>query len=53
LYISKNIFNFATILILEIHDKFELEFYKFNKEKNYIDLENTMMILDRKKKKEY
>ena len=41
------------ILILEIHDKFELELYKFNKEKNYIDLENTMMILDRKKKKEY
>jgi hypothetical protein len=41
------------ILILEIHDKFELELYKFNKEKNYIDLENTMIILDRKKKKEY
>ena len=41
------------ILILELYDKFELELYKFNKEKQYKDFENTVMILDRKKKNEY
>ena len=41
------------ILILQLYDKFELELYKFNKEKQYHDFENTMMILDRKNKKEY
>ena len=41
------------ILIIELFDKYELELYKFNKEKQYIEFENTIMILDRKKKKEY
>ena len=41
------------ILITEKFDKFELELYKFNKEKQYIDFENTIMISDRNKKKEY
>ena len=39
--------------MFELFDKYELELYKFNKEKQYIEFENTIMILDRKKKKEY
>jgi len=45
--------NKIPILILELHDKFELEFYIINKEKQYKDFENTIMLLDYKKKKEY
>ena len=41
------------ILISESFEEFKLYIYKFNNEKQYIDLENTLIILDRKEKKEY
>ena len=41
------------ILILESFEKFKLYIYKFYNEKQYIDLENTLIILDQKEKKEY
>ena len=41
------------ILISESFEEFKLYIYKFNNEKQYIDLENTLIILDQKEKKEY
>ena len=41
------------ILINELFDKFEIEIYKFDKEKQYKDFENTIMIMDKKEKKKY
>ena len=41
------------ILISESFEEFKLYIYKYNNEKQYIDLENTLIILDRKEKKEY
>ena len=41
------------ILINELFDKYEIEIYKFDKQKQYIDFENTIMIMDKKRKKEY
>ena len=41
------------ILINELFDKFEIEVYKFDKKKQYIDFENTIMIMEKKQKKEY
>ena len=41
------------ILINELFDKFEIEIYKFDKQKQYIDFENTIQIMDKKKKQEY
>ena len=41
------------ILINELLDKFVIEIYKFDKQKQYIDFENTIQILDKKRKKEY
>ena len=41
------------ILITELINKFELVLYKFNKEKQFLEFESTIMILDSHKKKEY
>ena len=41
------------ILINELFDKFEIEIYKFDKLKQYIDFENTIQIMDKKEKKKY
>ena len=41
------------ILINELFDKFEIEIYKFDKQKQSIDFENTIQIMDKKKKQEY
>ena len=41
------------ILINELFDKFEVEIYKFDKQKQYIDFENTIQIMDKKEKKKY
>ena len=41
------------ILINELFDKFVIEIYKFDKQKQYIDFENTIQIMDKKQKKEY
>ena len=41
------------ILINELFDTFEIEVYKFDKKKQYIDFENTIMIMEKKQKKEY
>ena len=41
------------ILITELINKFELVLYKFNKEKQFLEFESTIMILDSNKKKEY
>ena len=53
-YKGKNIENEQIqILINELFDKFEIEVYKFDKKKQYIDFENTIMIMEKKQKKEY
>jgi hypothetical protein len=41
------------ILINELFDKFEVEIYKFDKKKQYNDFENTILIYNKKQKKEY
>ena len=41
------------ILISESFEEFKLYIYKFNNEKQYKDLENSLIILDRTKKNEY
>ena len=41
------------ILINELYDKFVIEIYKFDKRKQYNDFETTIMIKNKKEKKEY
>ena len=41
------------ILINELFDKFEIEIYKFDKQKQYVDFENTIQIMDKREKKKY
>ena len=41
------------ILINELYDKFVIEIYKFDKRKQYNDFETTILIKNRKEKKEY
>ena len=41
------------ILINELFDQFEVEIYKFDKQKQYIDFENTIQIMDKREKKKY
>ena len=53
-YKNQNIENEQVqILINELFDKFEIEIYKFDKQKQYFDFENTIQIMDKKQKKEY
>jgi hypothetical protein len=53
-YKNKNIENEQVqILINELFDKFEIEIYKFDKQKQYQDFENTIMIMNKKEKKKY
>ena len=53
-YKNKNIENEQVqILINELFDQFEIEIYKFDKQKQYIDFENTIQIMDKKEKKKY
>jgi len=53
-YRNENIENEQVqILINELFDKFEIEIYKFDKQKQYIDFENTIQIMDKKEKKKY
>ena len=53
-YKNKNIENEQVqILINELFDKFEIEIYKFDKQKQYKDFENTILIMEKKEKKKY